>query len=629
MALTLGVTQPAPSLTEHELVAAVRRGSDRAFEELYSRYRGRIGSYAFGMVGDHARAEDIAQEVFISALRRLRDTERPIAFKPWIYEIAKNACIDEFRRTRRSREVPLDADDDDGEGEGESRGLLSQSPTPDAAVENKQRLDDLRGAFHGLSESHHRIIVMRELEGLSYSQIGDRLGMSKAVVESTLFRARRRLGEEYDELVSGRRCERVQTVIAMDGERSLRSLGIRDRRQLARHLSHCQPCRHHARMAGVDESLFKPGLRGKIAALLPFPWLRWRRSRSKDDAIAASGSNRFAAMKSMVTVAQVADPSAPAFGLGRATAAAAAIVIAATGGGIVSGLHHGQFPPRGGTAGSSAAPARAVVRGVRSGPGGPASPSAGNRTAASAGSSGPSGSGGPGAATHGGPAAQSPTGTAATGQGGGLGGLPQSIGGLVGGKKGPNLPKLPGVSLPGLPGLASSGSNPLKSVLPPLLPQLPKVSIPKPPAVTVPPLVPPQLPQLPKVNVPKTQLPQLPKVPVPKTQLPPLPKVPVPKTQLPPLPKVTVPVPKPPSVTLPPPPRPQAKISTPKLPSVTPPPKLPSVTPPPKLPSVTPPPKLPSVTPPPQLPSVTPPPLPSTTVPNPQGLLPLLGQKSG
>jgi RNA polymerase sigma factor (sigma-70 family) len=63
------------------------------------------------MVGDHGRAEDVTQEVFISALRRMRDTERPVAFKPWVYEIAKNACIDHFRRSRRAEEVPLETDE--------------------------------------------------------------------------------------------------------------------------------------------------------------------------------------------------------------------------------------------------------------------------------------------------------------------------------------------------------------------------------------------------------------------------------------------------------------------------------------------------------------------------------------
>ena len=102
---------PAPRAvtiqTDADLVASVRRGDDRSFEELYARYNRRISSYIFGMVKDHARAEDLTQDVFMSALRRMRDTDRPIAFKPWIYEIAKNACIDQFRRSRRTEEISL------------------------------------------------------------------------------------------------------------------------------------------------------------------------------------------------------------------------------------------------------------------------------------------------------------------------------------------------------------------------------------------------------------------------------------------------------------------------------------------------------------------------------------------
>src|ERR1700760_5095136 len=158
MSLPLRVTREEPARSEHELVAAVRRGDDRAFEELYSRFRGRVGSYIYGMVGDHGRAEDIAQEVFISVLRRLRDTERPIAFKPWIYKIAKTACIDELRRARRAREVPFDLNDEFGARMEELRWSV---PGPDFAVESKQQLDDLRGAFRGVSELHHQILVLR------------------------------------------------------------------------------------------------------------------------------------------------------------------------------------------------------------------------------------------------------------------------------------------------------------------------------------------------------------------------------------------------------------------------------------------------------------------------------------
>ena len=100
---------PVSWRTDHELVTAVRPGEDSAFEELFARYRSadpRLRQRDRSRDAD--RAEDITQEVFISALRRLRDTERPIAFKPWIYQIAKNACIDELRRAQRNHEVPFD-----------------------------------------------------------------------------------------------------------------------------------------------------------------------------------------------------------------------------------------------------------------------------------------------------------------------------------------------------------------------------------------------------------------------------------------------------------------------------------------------------------------------------------------
>jgi RNA polymerase sigma factor (sigma-70 family) len=333
MPLALSVTNSALSCSEHELVAAVRRGDERAFEVLYSRYRRRIASYIYGMVGDHGRAEDITQEVFISAFRRLRKTDRPILFKPWLYEVAKNACIDEFRRARRGQEVSLERDD---EIVGANPRLMSLAPTPETAIESKQKLADLRGAFRGLSESHHKVIVLRELEGLSYAQIGEQLGMSQAVVESTLFRARRRLGEEYEELISGRRCQHVRAVIDEGETLTARSLGIKERRLIARHLAHCQPCRRHARLAGVDDSLLEqPTLVGKIAALLPIPiWLRSR--------LGGGGST---SPSRLAQSAQAAAANPAAFGaMARATAAAMTLVVAGAGTGIVtlgtSAAHH-------------------------------------------------------------------------------------------------------------------------------------------------------------------------------------------------------------------------------------------------------------------------------------------------
>jgi RNA polymerase sigma factor (sigma-70 family) len=263
-----------PVSDDHRLVAAVRRGDDRAFEALYSSYQRRIHAYVLGMVKDHGRAEDVTQEVFVSALRRMRETERPIAFKPWIYEIAKNACIDQFRRSRRTEEVSLQADGD-GLAPADYGRLVGPDPAPDDAVAAKQELDHLCGAFGGLSDTHHEILLLRELEGLSYREIGEQLGMSRAAVESTLFRARRRLTEEYDELASGARCRRIQGLIATAAGDT--RLGVRESRRLSRHLSHCQPCRREAMAAGLDAAILAPvPLRRRVAeklgALLPFGW---------------------------------------------------------------------------------------------------------------------------------------------------------------------------------------------------------------------------------------------------------------------------------------------------------------------------------------------------------------------
>jgi RNA polymerase sigma factor (sigma-70 family) len=304
-----------------ELVTAVRRGDDRAFEVLYRRYHARIAAYVRGMVKDHARAEDVTQEVFFAALRRMRDTERPIAFKPWIYEIARNACIDAYRRTSRADELSYDAEG--GLGAGDHLRLVSPDQGPDAAVESKQRLNDLCGAFGGLSEAHHQILVLRELEGLSYREIGERLGMSRPAVESTLFRARRRLTEEYDELVSGRRCERVQAIITSADEGML---GARDRRKLARHTATCQACRRHARRLGLGDVEAPATVRGKLAAFVPIPaFLR----RGGDGAGVAGGHGSNLAAQVSSSLGAMADPVAMTWT--KAVAAAAALAFAGAG----------------------------------------------------------------------------------------------------------------------------------------------------------------------------------------------------------------------------------------------------------------------------------------------------------
>jgi RNA polymerase sigma factor (sigma-70 family) len=255
-----------------DLVASVRAGDDAAFEELYRRYQPRIARFVCGMLNDAARCEDVAQEAFLSALRRMRATDAEINFKPWIYQIARNAAIDSYRRNSHAVEVSMDADD--GLRASDRTRLVGLDGGPDSALITKERLGHLQGAFDELSDVHTRVLVMRELEGMSYREIGQKLDLTRPAVESALFRARRRLESEYAELSEGRRCDAMRATMAriVDGTQR----GAEEQR-LARHARRCHSCRRRARELGIEPLSRLGTLRQKAAALLPLPWL-FRRS---------------------------------------------------------------------------------------------------------------------------------------------------------------------------------------------------------------------------------------------------------------------------------------------------------------------------------------------------------------
>ena len=182
--------------SDDQLIAAVRRGNDHAFEQLYRRYSAQIARFVASRVRDRGRAEDLVQEIFLSALRRLRATDATITFRPWIFEIAKNAAIDHYRRVSRTEEVSIHADD--ALRPSDQLRLVGRAHArPENAILRKEQFDQLREAFGELSHSHHRVLVLREFEGLSYREIAQKMDMTRPAVESALFRARRRLQQEY------------------------------------------------------------------------------------------------------------------------------------------------------------------------------------------------------------------------------------------------------------------------------------------------------------------------------------------------------------------------------------------------------------------------------------------------
>lgn len=191
------------STADGELVAGVRCGDERSFEQLVDRYREPLTAYVRSRVGDVGLSEDIAQEIFISALRSIRATERPIVFKPWIYAIARNACIDQHRWRGRQAEQALTED------------LVAVSPStdPQAAFEVGQEWAALRTALADLPRLEQELLGLRELAGLSYAEIAACTGLTTPAVESALHRARRHLLARY-RLLSGERPLAVDARVA-------------------------------------------------------------------------------------------------------------------------------------------------------------------------------------------------------------------------------------------------------------------------------------------------------------------------------------------------------------------------------------------------------------------------------
>jgi RNA polymerase sigma factor (sigma-70 family) len=197
--------------SDAQLTIAASRGDDDAFAELYGRYAPRIRTYLARLLDDEHLAQDLTHEVFVSALRRLRTDRPPIAVGPWLYRIARNASIDVHRRSQVVRQVPLD----DGAEQATSSGARQAGPEESAEV--RQWLEHLRYLLDGLSESHRTVLVLRELEGLSNGEIAERLGISRPAVEGLLFRARTKVRREYDDLVTGRRCDNVRASLHRAG----------------------------------------------------------------------------------------------------------------------------------------------------------------------------------------------------------------------------------------------------------------------------------------------------------------------------------------------------------------------------------------------------------------------------
>jgi RNA polymerase sigma-70 factor, ECF subfamily len=199
---------------------------DRAFERLYQKHVGDVYRYALVVLRNPDDAEDVTQTTFMNAYRAFQRGERPRAAQNWLITIAHNVCRQRFRQAqRRPNELPLEDDVAD--------------PFPDE--EQGPTADDIRRALGHLAFNQRAALVMRELEGRSYQEISEVLGLSLSAVETLIFRARRALREQLE---GGLTCNEAELAVSkqLDGR-----LGRKEKGQLRAHLRECDECARFAR----------------------------------------------------------------------------------------------------------------------------------------------------------------------------------------------------------------------------------------------------------------------------------------------------------------------------------------------------------------------------------------------
>ncbi|MBX2814313.1 MAG: sigma-70 family RNA polymerase sigma factor [Myxococcales bacterium] len=174
------------------LVSRAQEGDRGAFGELVERYQKRVYSVAYGIMRNRDDAWDVAQEAFVKAYRNIHRFEGESAFFTWLYRITYNLSIDHIRAKGR-RDVKLVDENRELENALQQEGKATSGVNPAERADRVELSSILHQAMGKLSENHRAVIVLREVEGLSYEEIADVLGVKKGTIMSRLFHARKNL----------------------------------------------------------------------------------------------------------------------------------------------------------------------------------------------------------------------------------------------------------------------------------------------------------------------------------------------------------------------------------------------------------------------------------------------------
>ncbi len=184
-------------MDDHALLEATRTGDEAAFQELVRRYRNQITNFVYRMLNDYDRAVDLAQETFVRVYMSADRYQATYSFSTYIYRIASNLAISDLRQRKRRRLVPIPSFFSDKDGEELEVELPDERQLmPDEALIEDERRRAVSRAIASLPEKYRAPIILRDIEGKSYEEIGKVLELSDGTVKSRINRARNLLKEK-------------------------------------------------------------------------------------------------------------------------------------------------------------------------------------------------------------------------------------------------------------------------------------------------------------------------------------------------------------------------------------------------------------------------------------------------
>lgn len=176
---------------EAAVIIAVLDGDVDAYEALVKEYEKNVYNLALRMTGNSEDAADMSQEAFIKAYNSLGAFRGESKFSVWLYRIVSNVCLDFLRSKNRKPTVSLSTENDDGEEV--ELDIADESQSPEYLLDRSLTRDAVRRGLSSLPPEHREILLLREIQGLSYEEIADVLGIEEGTVKSRIFRARKKL----------------------------------------------------------------------------------------------------------------------------------------------------------------------------------------------------------------------------------------------------------------------------------------------------------------------------------------------------------------------------------------------------------------------------------------------------